>query len=180
LFNLFSISSWKFLEQKLGAWYNNQSYQIIEAPSHSITPIKTNHVDCCPYNTCMNNTYTLSRGLHGHDRMVIGFINSYAISAYHHWCCEFESWLGRCVQHYVIKFGRVLQHVGGFIRVLRFPPPIKLTPRYNWNIVESGIKHQQTFNKQITLYHIMLYRTHLAMSRTRTHNVSDGMHWLHR
>jgi hypothetical protein len=30
-----------------------------------------------------------------------------------------------------------LVHVGGF---LRFPPPIKLTPRYNWNIVESGIK----------------------------------------
>ena len=28
--------------------------------------------------------------------------------------------------------------VGGFIW---FPPPIKLTARYNWNIVESGIKH---------------------------------------
>ena len=29
------------------------------------------------------------------------------------------------------------------IFVLRFPPPIKLTwpPRYNWNIVESGVKH---------------------------------------
>ena len=26
-----------------------------------------------------------------------------------------------------------------FSPVLRFPPPIKLTPRYNWNIVESGI-----------------------------------------
>ena len=24
-----------------------------------------------------------------------------------------------------------------------FPPPIKLTPRYNWNIVESGIKHNK-------------------------------------
>jgi len=25
--------------------------------------------------------------------------------------------------------------------VLRFPPPVKLTPQYNWNIVESGIQH---------------------------------------
>jgi len=26
---------------------------------------------------------------------------SYAISAYHHWCCDFESRSGQCVQHYV-------------------------------------------------------------------------------
>jgi hypothetical protein len=39
-----------------------------------------------------------------HDRMVVGFTTTYAISAYHHWCCEFESLLGRGVQHYVIKF----------------------------------------------------------------------------
>jgi hypothetical protein len=44
------------------------------------------------------------------------------------------------VQHYVIKFVTDLRHVGGFLRVLRFPPPINL-PRYNWNIVESGVKH---------------------------------------
>jgi hypothetical protein len=25
----------------------------------------------------------------GRDRMVVGFITTYAISAYHHWCCEF-------------------------------------------------------------------------------------------
>jgi len=24
-----------------------------------------------------------------HDRMVVGFTTTYAISAYHHWCCEF-------------------------------------------------------------------------------------------
>jgi len=23
--------------------------------------------------------------------MVVGFTTTYAISAYHHWCCEFES-----------------------------------------------------------------------------------------
>jgi hypothetical protein len=31
------------------------------------------------------------------------------------------------IQHYVIKFVRDLRQVGGFLRVLRFPPPIKLT-----------------------------------------------------
>jgi hypothetical protein len=45
------------------------------------------------------------------------------------------------IQHYVIKLGSDLQQVGGFLRVFRFPPPIKLTTMNNWNIVESGIKH---------------------------------------
>jgi len=63
----------------------------------------------------------------GRDRMVVGFTTTYAISAYHHWCWEFESRSGRGVQHYVIKFVSDLRQVGGFARVLRFPPPIKLT-----------------------------------------------------
>jgi len=44
------------------------------------------------------------RGRRGRDHMVIGFTTTYVISAYHHWSCEFESLLGRGVQHYVIKF----------------------------------------------------------------------------
>ena len=39
----------------------------------------------------------------GCDRMVVGFTTTYAISAYHHWCCEFEFRSGRAVQHYMIK-----------------------------------------------------------------------------
>ena len=31
------------------------------------------------------------------------------------------------VQHYMIKFVSDLRQVGDFLRVLRFPPPIKLT-----------------------------------------------------
>ena len=31
------------------------------------------------------------------------------------------------IQHHVIKFVSDLWQVGGFLRVLRFPPPIKLT-----------------------------------------------------
>jgi competence protein ComGF len=44
------------------------------------------------------------RGRRGHDRMVVEFTTTYAFSANHHWCCEFESQSGRGVQHYVIKF----------------------------------------------------------------------------
>ena len=45
------------------------------------------------------------------------------------------------IQHYVIKFVSDLRQVAGFLPVLRFPPPIKLTAQYHWNIVESGVKH---------------------------------------
>jgi hypothetical protein len=31
------------------------------------------------------------------------------------------------IQHYVIKFVSALRQFGGFLRVLWFPPPIKLT-----------------------------------------------------
>jgi len=32
---------------------------------------------------------------------VVGFTTTYTISAYRHWCCDFESRPGRGVQHYV-------------------------------------------------------------------------------
>ena len=35
------------------------------------------------------------------------------------------------IQHYVIRFVSDLRHVGGFLRVLRFHPPIKLTATLN-------------------------------------------------
>ena len=64
--------------------------------------------------------------------MVVGFITTYAISAYHHKRSEFESRSSEMylIQHYVIKFVSDLQQVGGFLCVLRFPPPIKLTAHY--------------------------------------------------
>ena len=47
---------------------------------------------------------------------------------YHHKLCKFESRSGKVysIQHYVIKFISDLQQVGGFLRILRFPPPKKL------------------------------------------------------
>ena len=62
--------------------------------------------------------------------MVVGFTTTYAISAYittnvvNLNPIHGEVYL---IQHYVIKFVSDLWRVGGFLWVLRFPPPIKLT-----------------------------------------------------
>jgi hypothetical protein len=50
--------------------------------------------------------------------MIVVFTTTYAISAYHHKRCEFESLSGDVylIQHYVIKFASDLQQVGGFLR----------------------------------------------------------------
>jgi hypothetical protein len=68
------------------------------------------------------NIMNVVRGRRCRGCMVVGhgFTTTYAISAYHHWCCEFESRSGRGVQHYVIKFVSDLRHISGFLWVLRF------------------------------------------------------------
>jgi hypothetical protein len=94
------------------------------------------------------------------------WIYNYAsISAYHHWCCEFESRSGRGVQHYVIKFVSDLQQVSGFFWVLWFPPPIK-TNRHNiteilLKVTLSTIKQTKTkvaLNNNHLLYHLFKSR----------------------
>ena len=44
-------------------------------------------------------------------------------------CCKFESRSGKVysIQHYVIKFVSDLRQISGFLQVIRFTPPIKLT-----------------------------------------------------
>jgi hypothetical protein len=52
----------------------------------------------------------------------------------------------------VIKFVSDFRQVGGFLWVLQFPPPIKLTTTYNRNIVESGVKHIKTKPTYFTVF----------------------------
>jgi hypothetical protein len=54
------------------------------------------------------------------------------------------------IQHHVIKFLSDLRQVGGFLQVLPFPP------RYNWNIVESGVKHNKHYLSFVNLFQILL------------------------
>jgi hypothetical protein len=43
------------------------------------------------------NSHIWLGGRRGRHRMVVGFTTTYAITAYHHWCCEFEARSGRAI-----------------------------------------------------------------------------------
>jgi hypothetical protein len=49
------------------------------------------------------------------------------------------------IQHYVIKFVSDVRQVVAFFL---FPPP-----RYNWNIVESGVKHHKPYSTLFGEHH---------------------------
>ena len=59
-----------------------------------------------------------------------------ACSIQSYWIPRVQISIRRGVQHYVIKFVNDLRQVSGFLWVLRFPPPIKLTAmiymKYCW------------------------------------------------
>jgi hypothetical protein len=117
-----------------------------------ISPYNKGH-KCIIFHGFKYQSYRVTWGRSGHDRMVVGFMTTYAISAHHHWWCEFESRSGRGEQHYVIKFVSDLRQVGGFLRVLRFPPPIKLT-----------VKHQQTYRATALVFTFLLLYLHMYYS----------------
>ena len=63
------------------------------------------------------------------DGMLVGLITTNAIRAYH----MVSSNPAQVIYNYVIKCVSDLRQVGGFLRVLRFPPQIKLTTMiYSW------------------------------------------------
>ena len=66
--------------------------------------------------------------------MVVGFTTTYEISAYHHWCCEFESRSGGGVQHYMIKF------VNDFRWFSPGPPVSSINKNYWHDITEILLK----------------------------------------
>jgi hypothetical protein len=92
------------------------------------------------------------------------------------------------IQHYVITFVSDLRQVGGFLRVLRFPSPIKLPPH---NIIESGVKRHNTnpliwIARENTLYwtNIMTCKFHKPITRIKLHvllliTMTNCFQWLH-
>jgi len=89
----------------------------------------------------------------------LGIPTLYAISAYHHWCCEFECRSGRGVQHYVIMFV-------SFLHQWNWPP------RYNWNIVESGVKHHKTNKSLSRCYQTCVWPTSFATHECIQHHIT--------
>jgi hypothetical protein len=67
-------------------------------------------------------------GKGGRDLMVVGFTTTCPVSVTTK-VVRSNPVHGKVysIQHYVIKFVSDLQQVGGFLQVIRFPPPIKLT-----------------------------------------------------
>ena len=62
--------------------------------------------------------------------MVVGFTTTYAIIAYHHQSCEFESRSWRDVRTKNVldtTLCDIVCQVGGFLQLLRFPLSIQLT-----------------------------------------------------
>ena len=87
----------------------------------------------------------------GRDHIVVGFPTNHV---YHHWGCESESRSGNVylIQHCVIKFVSDLRQVSGRLRVLH---QYNWPPQYNWNIVESGVKHHNpNLNPNRIIFHL--------------------------
>jgi hypothetical protein len=67
------------------------------------------------------------RGRRSRDRMVVGFTTTCTMSTTTKVvsCSNTAHGEVYSIQHYVIRLVSNLRQVGGFLRVLRFPPPIK-------------------------------------------------------
>jgi len=79
----------------------------------------------------------------GRDRIVVEF----TIIVYHCNSCEFEPCSWWCVLDttLLIKFVSDLWQVDGFLRVLRFPPPIKLTATIFLNTINQSLTNTVLF-----------------------------------
>ena len=55
------------------------------------------------------------------------------------------------MQHYMIKFVSVLWQVGGFLRILRFPSPIKLTAKIMTEILLKVALNTITITKYFAM-----------------------------
>jgi hypothetical protein len=77
--------------------------------------------------TKMYNMYTIARHPACESRLLKCILCNQCLSPLK-WCSNPAHGEVYSIHYYVIKFNSDLRQVGGFLRVLRFPPSIKLTP----------------------------------------------------
>ena len=135
---------------------------------------------CCRYSKS-------KRDCHGHDRMVhfvVGFTTVFAISAYHHWCCEFKCCSLQGV-HDTTLCDKVCQWLA--IHVGRWFSPISSTnntDRYNiaeillMKVALNTIKSNQTkprADPQFMLYFRAcgVYRVFLSQKELHLYTTDD-------
>ena len=99
--------------------------------------------------------------------MVVGFTTTHTIGAYHHWCCGFDSRSGRGVQHYVINFVSDLRQVGGFLRVIRFPPTNKIDHHDITEILSKVALNTIKPTNQSKLHFYFLYFTQTLLKKKK-------------
>jgi hypothetical protein len=79
------------------------------------------------------------------------------------------------IQHYVINFVSDLWQVSGFLKVLRFHPPKKLTPQYNWNIVKVALN---TINQTKPNHHLRKFTRHFIYLPWRRTIMTQHLYYL--
>jgi len=67
------------------------------------------------------------RDRRGRDRMEVGLTTTYSTLAYPHYSCELQSRPWRGVLDTTLCVVSDLRQVAGFLRIVRFPPIIKVT-----------------------------------------------------
>ena len=118
-----------------------------------------------------------------HTWAAVWFTTSYAISAYHYYHYEFESHSGEVysIRHYVIMLVTDLWQVGGFLRVLRLLPPIKLTAtiqlKYCWKPRPNLNHTKNVFLYKLTLEIWQWAFDFIQLMQSIINNTDNIWHW---
>ena len=133
LFVFVNITSTFDIHLKLASWY--KQYQLLKLSivlkCISIIIFSFQFLwYCIPFRCTLYIIYFSCRGCGGRDHMIVGFTTTCAISAnITTKVVSSNPAHGKMysIQYNVITFVSDLQQVRGFLWILRFPPPIKLT-----------------------------------------------------
>jgi len=108
-------------------------------------------------------TFQSDKGRRCRDRMVVGFTTNCAISAYQYYVVSSNpahNEMNYSTQHYVIKFVSDFRKINGFLHVLRFPPPIKLTATITEILLKVALNTETLTPKTLIPETWKLYKIH--------------------